>query len=65
MSGNSKQRHKARRTGIRIATKMRDMLHQAIRPMIKDECLKEFDECVTGLTEIVDDLKKSNTMKDW
>lgn len=65
MSGNSKQRHKARRTGIRIATKMKEMLDQNIRPMVKDECLKEFDECVVGLADLIDDLKKPNSMKDW
>jgi len=55
MSGNSKQRKQARRFSIRFLRNLRDVLNQTVRPMIKEEREKEFQDMMKGMDDLMVD----------
>jgi acyl-CoA synthetase (NDP forming) len=58
MSGNSKQRKRTKKRAIRVLEIIHETLYTNIRPMVKDECDKEFSEVVNELKELIKEQKR-------
>lgn len=57
MSGDSAQRRRERKRLIVFFTKLNDVLKNNIQPMIREECVEEFNEIIDGLTETIAEIK--------